>query len=50
MLRGRRPPRPDHSELSDRVWGMIDGCWESVPSRRKTITEVIAILIAELNN
>ena len=23
MLKGRRPARPDHPELSDRVWKMI---------------------------
>ena len=50
MLSGRRPPRPDHHELSDRVWRMIGDCWESDPSRRKTITEVIAVLGAELNH
>ena len=49
MLNGRRPPRPDHPELSDRVWGMINGCWESVPSRRRTVMEVIAVLEAELD-
>ena len=49
MLSGRRPPRPAHPELSDRMWGMIKGCWECDPSRRKTITEVIAVLNAELN-
>ena len=49
MLSGRRPPRPDHPDLSDRVWGMIKGCWECVPSRRITIAEVIAILTVELD-
>ena len=50
MLNGRRPPRPDHPELSDRVWEMIEGCWENIPSRRRTITEVITVLDAELNH
>ena len=50
MLSGRRPPRPNHPELSDRMWGMIEGCWESDPSRRKTIAEVIVTLDAELNS
>jgi len=47
MLSGRRPPRPERPELSDRVWGTIEGCWESVPSRRRTITEVVVVLDAE---
>ena len=50
MLSGRRPPRPDHPELSDPIWEMINGCWECVPSRRRTITEAIAVLNAELNH
>ena len=49
MSSGRRPPRPNHPELSDRVWEMIEGCWESEPARRRTITEVVVALNAELN-
>lgn len=49
MLRGRRPGRPDHPELSDRVWKTIQGCWKGNPARRKTIAQVVAILGAELN-
>lgn len=49
MLSGRRPPRPDHPELSGRVWDMIKQCWESDPSQRSTINEVITVLDAELN-
>ena len=48
MLKGRRPGRPDHSELSNRVWKMIRGCWKADPARRKTITEVVSILEAEV--
>ena len=49
MSNGRRPTRPDHHELSDRVWGMIEGCWGSDPAKRKTVTEVVTILEAEAN-
>jgi len=49
MVNGRRPPRPNHPELSDRVWGMIKGCWVVNPTQRMTITEVISILDAEVN-
>jgi hypothetical protein len=50
MLNGRRPPRPERPELSDRVWEIIEGCWESVPSRRRTITEVVVVLGEEINH
>jgi len=48
MLNGRRPGRPDHPELSDRVWKMIKGCWKGDPAKRKTITEVVTILEVEV--
>ena len=47
MWNGRRPARPDHSELSDRVWKMIKGCWKGDPVQRKAMTEVVTILEAE---
>ncbi|KAF9646916.1 kinase-like protein [Thelephora ganbajun] len=47
-LGGRPPPgRPNHPELSDRLWGMIKGCLESTPSQRKTSTEIVVALDAE---
>ena len=49
MLSGRRPTRPNHPELSDRVWEMIEGCWRADPIKRKKITEVVATLEAEIN-
>jgi hypothetical protein len=49
MSNGLRPARPNHPDLSDRVWDMIEGCWEGDPSQRKTITEAVAILEAEVN-
>jgi len=49
MLNGRRPARPDHRELSDRMWKTIASCWKSDPAKRKTMDEVVTILEAELN-
>ena len=49
MLKGRRPARPDHPELSDRAWKMINGCWKDDPAQRTTITEVITLLETEIN-
>jgi len=50
MLKGHRPGRPDHPELSDRLWKLIEGCWKSDPARRKTIAEVVDILEAEMDS
>ena len=48
-LGGHRSARPDHPELSDRVWETIKGCLGVAPSQRKTISEVVAAIDAELN-
>jgi hypothetical protein len=49
MSKGRRPGRPDHTELTDRVWKTIKGCWKSNPTQRPTMAEVAAVLEAEAN-
>lgn len=49
MLNGRRPARPDHPELSARVWRLIQDGWKSNPAKRKTMAEVVAVLEAEVN-
>jgi len=48
MLNGRRPGRPGHPELSNRVWRMIKRCWKGDPAQRDTMIEVVAILEAEV--
>jgi len=49
MLNGHRPDRPDHPELSDRLWKLIKGCWKSSTTQRKTIAEVVGVLEEEPN-
>lgn len=49
MLKGRRPARPDHFELSDGVWKVIKGCWQGNPAKRMAIIEAVAILDEEAN-
>lgn len=39
--------QPNHPELSDQVWDMIEKCLETEPPRRLTVAEVDAILEAE---
>ena len=49
MVKGRRPSRPDHPELTDRTWKMIKGCWKRKPAQRNTMTEIVAVLEAAAN-
>ncbi|KAF9647214.1 kinase-like protein [Thelephora ganbajun] len=49
MLRGDRPPRPDHHKVSGSVWQMIQSCWNPVASRRMPIEEVVTLLEVELS-
>ncbi|KAF9646942.1 kinase-like protein [Thelephora ganbajun] len=48
MWKGRRPARPDHSELSGRLWRMIERCWKANPAQRMTIAEVVVTLESEV--
>ena len=48
MLKGDRPHRPAHPEISDGIWNMIEKCWHHIPSQRMSIGEVVGILVAEL--
>lgn len=48
MLNGARPPWPNHHEISDRVWYMVERCWHNVPSKRMSVGEVVDLLEAEL--
>lgn len=50
MSGGARPPRPRDSELSDRVWDVINRCWANTPSQRMTIAEVVSVLEGELRH
>lgn len=44
----RRLSRPNHPELPDHTWQVIEGCLKKTPSQRKTIAEVVISLKAEL--
>ena len=48
MLNGSRPPRPNHHEITDRVWYLIERCWHNVPSKRMLVGEVVNLLKTEL--
>ena len=42
LATGVRPPRPDHPELSDDIWHLIQQCWDNDPSNRPPIETVLA--------
>jgi len=48
MLSGVRPPRPNHNEMSDRVWYVVERCWHNVPSERMSAGEAFDLLETEL--
>jgi hypothetical protein len=48
LATGARPPRPQHSELSDQIWEVIQQCWHDNACRRMPIKDVVAILEAEI--
>lgn len=47
MWKGTQPPRPDHPEVSDRIWEMMKQCWKRTPPERIAIVEVVRVLEAE---
>ena len=48
MWKGNRPSRPHHPELTDGLWGVIEGCWRMDPARRITVQEVVDALEMEV--
>ena len=40
VLRGDRPPRPEHPSFTDSLWALIQRCWDHDPHSRPEITEV----------
>ena len=48
MLNGSRPPRPNHHEISDRLWHIVELCWHNVPLKRMPVGEVVQLLEKEL--
>jgi len=48
MSKGDRPSRPNHHGISDRVWYVIERCWNNVPAERMSIREATTLLETEL--
>jgi len=47
MLNGNRPPRPNRSVISDRLWYMVERCWRGRSSERISAGEVVKLLEEE---
>ena len=52
VLNNDRPLRPVHHEVSDRVWEMIQRCWDEDPFQRMTgpEAEVVDLFTAEASD
>ena len=44
IMRGDRPERPVHPELTDGLWGLMQSCWSQEPRSRPNILEVLDVL------
>lgn len=40
VLRGDRPPRPEHPSFTDGLWALIQRCWDHDSRLRPAIPEV----------
>lgn len=44
VLSGERPERPKDPVVTDKLWALIQLCWERTPRRRPEITDVVSCL------
>ena len=44
IMSGKRPPRPTHPSLTEKLWILIQCCWYQNPRSRPEISEVLNVL------
>lgn len=44
IMHGNRPPQPTNLASSDKLWGLIQRCWDQEPLLRPKVSEVLRIL------
>ena len=45
IMGGERPGRPRHVALTDRLWLLLQQCWDQDPHLRPSISEVLRVLV-----
>jgi len=41
IMGGKRPPRPTHPALTDRLWTLVQRCWDQDSRLRPEVSEVL---------
>jgi len=44
IMKGDRPPRPTNPACSDKLWAMMQRCWDQEPHLRPEVSEVFQVL------
>jgi len=44
IMAGERPPRPAHPQLTNRLWTLMQRCWNQDPLLRPEVSEVFKVL------
>ena len=45
IMNGGRPPRPTIPVIAERLWSLMERCWDSEPHLRPEISEALEILL-----
>ncbi|KAF8326237.1 kinase-like domain-containing protein, partial [Amanita rubescens] len=43
VMDGKRPDRLERPKMEENAWGLIQNCWETIPSKRPTMEEIVAV-------
>ena len=44
IMKGKRPRRPPHPDLTDGVWRLMERCWDQEPRSRPQMSDVLQVL------
>ena len=45
MAQGKRPPRPTHPYFTEKLWALMQRCWDHEPRLRPEVSEVLQVLL-----